>query len=106
MKIPRRVTHTSRSAIFRGYDETNGRFGEVSILRCRTCRRFRLRYFVEYEGFSGSGRWGRGLIDEADIERTTPGNGIEHLHALPWFLYGGSYWGKAGCTSERLRWDL
>ena len=88
------------------YDKTSGRFGEVSIMRCRSCARFWLRYFVEYEGFTASGRWGRGLIDEGMIEQITPENALDVLRALPWYILGGSYWGKAERVSGPSHWDL
>src|SRR5665213_1642351 len=39
-----------------GRDETEGRFADVTLNRCRTCGRTWLRYLVEYEAFSRSGR--------------------------------------------------
>jgi hypothetical protein len=89
-----------------GCDKTNGRFGEVTIERCRDCQRFWLKYQVEYQSFSRSGRWGRGLIDEAMIEQITPENALDYLHGLAWYILGGSYWGKAERVSGPSHWDL
>ncbi len=43
----------------------------MRIARCLHCDRLWLRYAVEYEGFSHSGRWARGLItaDDAKVPR-------------------------------------
>jgi hypothetical protein len=40
------------------------------------------------------------------IETIMPEHAIDYLHALPWYLYGGSYWGGAGRASGRRHWDL
>jgi hypothetical protein len=45
-----------------GIDETNGRFGEVTVWQCKNCGCYWLHYFVEYEAFTGSGRYFMGLI--------------------------------------------
>jgi hypothetical protein len=58
-----------------GVDETNGRYGLVDARTCRSCGR--LRYHVEYEGFTGSGRWFRGLLPE-DVPR-----GVAVVHLRP-----------------------
>ncbi len=45
-----------------GIDETNDRFGQVSVQTCQACGRKWVHYFVEYEAFSNSGRWYRGPV--------------------------------------------
>ena len=88
-----------------GCDETEGRFAEVTLNRCRTCNRLWLRYMVEYEAFSRSGRWARGLISEAAAETMTPERAVEHLIGLEWYLYGGSYFdGIVGRRRGHMRW--
>ena len=70
------------------------------------CQRLWLRYFVEYEAFSRSGRWARGLISEAEAEVIAPEDAPAHLERLPSYLYGGSYFdGQAGVRSGWMRWD-
>ena len=88
-----------------GCDETEGRFADVTLNRCRACHRLWLRYLVEYEAFSRSGRWARGLISEDAAQAMTPERAVEHLNALEWYLYGGSYFdGIAGRRSGPMRW--
>lgn len=88
-----------------GCDESDGRYADVTLNRCRTCSRVWLRYMVEYEAFSRSGRWARGLISERAAEEMTPELAIDHLHGLDWYLYGGSYFdGIAGRRSGPMRW--
>jgi hypothetical protein len=88
-----------------GCDETEGRFADVTLERCKTCRRLWLRYLVEYEAFSRSGRWARGLISEADAAAITPETAVAHLNGLQWYLYGGSYFdGIPGRRSGPMRW--
>lgn len=90
-----------------GWDETNGRYGLVTLKRCRSCRRLWLHYHVEYEAFSGSGRWARGLIRADVAEAITPEAAVPYLHGLEWYLYGGSYFdGVSGRRSGPMIWDL
>ena len=81
-----------------GTDLTNSRYGTVSIKKCLKCNKLWLHYLVEYEAFSRSGRWFRGLITEKEIERITPENAINFLEKLDWYFYGGSYFE----TTERI----
>ena len=90
---------------FVGIDRTSGRFGEVSVRTCRACGRRWLRYHVEYEAFTGSGRWYTGLLpDGAEV---TPEAAAPLLERLPWHVYGGSWFGTSGRRgSGPLRVDL
>jgi hypothetical protein len=88
-----------------GCDETEGRFADVTLNRCRSCGRLWLRYLVEYEAFSRSGRWARGLIGEEAAQSITPQAAVDHLNGLEWYLYGGSYFdGISGRRSGTMRW--
>lgn len=90
-----------------GCDETEGRFADVTLNRCRTCRRLWLRYLVEYEAFSRSGRWARGLISEGAAAAMTPEHAVDHLNGLGWYLYGGSYFdGAVGSRSGPMHWGV
>ena len=83
-----------------GVDETHGRFGDVSLETCIHCNSTWIRYFVEYEAFSCSGRWYRGQISEMDAQRITAENAASFLEGLPWYFLGGSYFdstGRKGC---------
>jgi hypothetical protein len=75
-----------------GTDSTRGRFGEVTLERCLQCQRFWLRYFVEYEGVSQSGRWYRGELK--------PERAVALLEAMPEVVYGGSYFRKQADQSS------
>src|SRR4029077_9893072 len=55
-----------------GCDKTSGRFADVTLLRCARCQRLWLRYAVEYEAFSRSGRWAAAPIDQTAAETMTP----------------------------------
>lgn len=89
-----------------GVDETNGRFGQVALLRCRSCARLWLDYHVAYEGFTGSGRWFRGVISEEQAATLQPATAAAVLSALEWHLYGGSYFGHSGRAAGRVQVDL
>ena len=79
-----------------GTDETNGRFGEVTIEKCKKCSTLWLCYSVEYEAFSRSGRWYRGVITSEETLKITPENSVDYLKSLDWYLYGGSYFDSSG----------
>lgn len=79
-----------------GIDETNGRFGDVSIETCKQCGRKWLRYFVAYEAFPRSGRWYRGLITDEMVGRVTPETAVSLLENLEWRFCGGSYFNSTG----------
>lgn len=84
-----------------GCDETEGRFADVTLNRCRSCGRLWLRYLVEYEAL----RWARGLIGEEAAQSITPQAAVDHLNGLEWYLYGGSYFdGICGRRSGTMRW--
>ena len=83
-----------------GIDKTNGRFGEVSIQICRNCSKKWLRYFVEYEAFTGSGRWYHGLVTDKVGNSVTPETAVEILESLDWVFRGGSYFKSDGQKSS------
>jgi hypothetical protein len=76
-----------------GVDTTNGRYGDVTIRRCRLCGRHWLHYQVEYEAFTGSGRYFMGLITREAARSLSPEGAVEYLNAIDWHLYGGAYFG-------------
>jgi hypothetical protein len=92
---------------FVGVDRTNGRFGDVSIRTCLACGRRWLHYQVEYEAFSGSGRWYTGVLPEGADARLRPEEAVPLLERLPWHVYGGSFFGTPGRRgTEPLHVDL
>jgi hypothetical protein len=100
----------ARGALFEhtfiGIDQTTGRFADVSLQRCRSCEKDWVHYFVEYEAFSHSGRWARGIVSAEEARSITPEIAAEFLHGLPWYLYGGSHFGGiAGRKSGPMNWS-
>ena len=90
-----------------GTDETKGRYADVSLDRCLSCGSLWLRYFVEYEGFSRSGRWAMGLISDDAADTMTPDRAADYLAGLEWCIVGGSYFGHAGKRrSGDIKWDM
>lgn len=79
-----------------GTDETKGRFGDVSIETCRKCKRKWLRYFMEWEWYSESGRWYRGLVSDEVAGTVTPETAVAILEGLEWYYCGGSYFKTTG----------
>lgn len=83
-----------------GVDTADGRFGEVALLTCRYCGRRWLRYFVEYESQTGSGRWFRGLITAAAAHDVSARDAVRIMGELPWLFYGGSFFNTAGARMD------
>jgi hypothetical protein len=83
-----------------GIDPTNHRFGDVSILICQHCGAKWLFYQVEYEAFTASGRWFRGLLTDDAQAAITPPDAIPLLEQLPWYFAGGSYFQTIGKRSS------
>ena len=79
-----------------GIDESHNRYGEVEINSCKRCNSMWLGYFVEYESFSSSGRWYKGLISSEIAKLVTTSNAVSILNNLPWYFYGGSYFDTTG----------
>ena len=79
-----------------GIDERNGRFAEITIFTCNHCKTKWIKYFAEFESFSKSGRWYRGIISEPDLLEIKPDNAVEYLEKLDWYIYGGSYFPSTG----------
>lgn len=79
-----------------GIDTTNGRFGEVKILMCKSCKTSWLLYQVEYEFISRSGRWYRGIMQPNDFKTLKPETAEAYLESLPWYFVGGSVFDTIG----------
>ena len=79
-----------------GVDQTDGRNGEVSIHRCRSCGTLWLKYLIEWEWYSGSGRWYRGHVTPGQAEGITPQKAAELLKRAEWHFKGGSYYKSDG----------
>ena len=79
-----------------GVDFTKGRHGEVTVETCKACGSMWLRYFVEWEWLSESGRWSRGPVTPEMVESLKPEQALDLLSSLPWYFYGGSYFRTTG----------
>jgi hypothetical protein len=76
-----------------GRDEAEGRFADVTLVRCARCRRLWLRHFYEIEAFSESGRWAEALIDELAAATIRPEAAYSFIQAAPFRVIGGSFYG-------------
>jgi hypothetical protein len=71
------------------------------------CGQLWLRYQVEYEAFTESGRWAEAIISEEEAMNMTPEAAAGFLDAAEWHIFGGSYWGHAGQRGHgRLPWGI
>ncbi|AZA76825.1 hypothetical protein EG347_04485 [Chryseobacterium sp. G0186] len=83
-----------------GIDQTNGRHAEVTIQQCKLCQRIWIRYFVEFEHITKSGRWYKGIVTKKDRGQITPENAVEFLESLEWYVYGGSFFESTGTFGQ------
>src|SRR5690606_3724726 len=79
-----------------GVDKTNGRFGDVSLFTCIHCGTKWLHYYAEYESFSRSGRWYKGIISDKEAKEITPESAVAYLEGLDWYIFGGSFFSSQG----------
>lgn len=79
-----------------GVDKRHGRFAEITLLTCTFCGTKWVHYHAEFESFSRSGRWYRGIIHELKLKKLTPENAVEYLESLDWYIFGGSYFSSTG----------
>jgi hypothetical protein len=79
-----------------GRDPTEGRYADVSVIRCERCRRLWLRYQWEVEAFTASGQWYEAVIDDATAATVTPESAYQVIGSARWRIVGGSYFGHAG----------
>ena len=90
-----------------GCDATAGRFADVTLRRCSRCQRLWLRYFVEYEAVSASGRWAEAPIDDKAAETMTPETAAAFLDGAADTVFGGSYYGQTGRSGRGpFRWGI
>ena len=90
-----------------GCDETDSRFADVTLRRCSRCGLLWLRYQLEYEAFTGSGRWAEAPIDEDAAATMTPERATAFLDLAPFHIHGGSFWGHDGERGHgRLSWSV
>jgi HD domain len=83
-----------------GWDETEGRFADVTLKRCGRCGRLWLKYLVEREFYTNAGRWGAAPIDEDDAATMTPEAAAAFLDAAEWVIVGGGFYGHGGGRSR------
>lgn len=79
-----------------GIDDTNGRYADVTLNTCVHCGKVWVKYHVEFESFSYSGRWYMGEVTEEVLKTLTPENTVAYLESLPHYFYGGSYFKSPG----------
>jgi len=79
-----------------GMDPTEGRYGEVTMRKCIHCQRKWILYEMEDEGFSHSGRWYTGIVEDKDVFWIRTYNAFVYVKELSWYLYGGSYYNSTG----------
>ena len=86
-------------------DGSEGRFADVVVLECLSCGHLWVRYHVEYEGVSKSGRWARGRIEAAQATTIRSDEVPGYLAGLANYLFGGSRFdGASGSRSGPMHW--
>jgi hypothetical protein len=90
-----------------GTDSTDGRIAEVSIIQCRLCQRIWLKYLVESQKSPELSRWFKGIIAKKEVAEMKPENAVEYLENLPWYVFGGEFFGNKEVFGEgKLNLDL
>jgi hypothetical protein len=74
-----------------GVDTRHSSYGEVDLWVCKICERNWLRFFLEMEAFTASGRWYLGRITPDMAERINAELAVPYLERLPWYWRGGSF---------------
>lgn len=64
---------------FNGVDTTNSNYGDVTLSKCTRCSTVWLRFFIEYESFSRSGRWYRAPIPPERLSEVTAESAVSIL---------------------------
>jgi hypothetical protein len=68
---------------------------EFSVVTCCLCGSRWLECLIEQEGFTGAGRWYRGLLP-ATGQIPAARAALDYLKSLPWYFVGGSYFHSTG----------
>jgi len=76
-----------------GYDRTHS---EVSMARCKYCGTYWLKYLIEEEHYTSSGRWWRVVVPEAEKDSVTAANARTFIERQASGFYGGSYFSSTG----------
>ena len=90
-----------------GVDLTDSRYGDVKLCECKHCGTYWIRYHIEYESYTQSGRWFLGLISKEKAESLKPEEAVPYLESLDWYYQGGSYFfGEVRKVSGKVPWEL
>lgn len=79
-----------------GIDTARGRGAEVTLETCVHCGTHWLKYLIEHEAFTASGRWFRAPVPEAELATLTADTALAFLERQPWHFYGGSFYRSTG----------
>ena len=82
-----------------GTDLTNGRYGDVWLYTCASCRRIWLFHRVEFEAFTASGRWYRAIITADTAAAVTPETAARAIARSEYRVFGGSFFNTSGEVS-------
>lgn len=93
------VYNNEYEIFFVGIDKTGGRFAEVNVEKCKQCGTKWISYSFEYEYFTGSFRWYRGILGN-ELNLIKPENVIAYLESIDWYIFGGSYYNSNGTIGK------
>ena len=87
--------------VYLGEDDN---FASVTIDRCRLCGQKWLKYLVEEEYYTKSGRWWRVPVGPDKVETLTANNAKAFIASSKWCFGGGSFYdGKIHLTEAPIR---
>lgn len=85
-------THHNYYRCYLGMDDTEGRYADVTLQKCKECQSIWLYYFLDYHWRRNGTRWYLGLVSPEKAITITRHNAIDTLNQLDWFFYGGVYY--------------
>src|SRR5450830_1616406 len=74
----------------------DSRYAAVSMSTCKYCGETSIKYLVEEEGFTASGRWWVVNLKTEDRGKVTAINACEYIEKQASGFYGGSYFNSTG----------
>lgn len=74
------------------YLGTDDNYADITIDTCKNCGKKWLKYLIEEEHYTKSGRWWRAPIDSSIVNILTAENSKELIESLDWCFVGGSYY--------------
>ena len=67
-------------------------YADVTIQTCKKCGKKWLKFLIEEEHYTKSGRWWRAPVEPEKLSSITAENAKQFIESLDWCFVGGSYY--------------